>query len=388
MDLFRRDELKELLTQPREPCVSFFLPTQRGGGEQNPIRWKNLVRQAGDDLEAYGLRTPAVRELLLPTWDLLEDPTFWKHQSDGLACFLAPAFIRSFRLPAAFPDLAVVGRRFHLKPLLPLLSGDGRFYVLAISQNAVRLFHGTRYCVSEVDLKGAPWNLAEALLTHDRDEPLVFHTHPALGYGRGGAIFHGHGVGIDDHKDDLLRYFQQVDRGLHELLREERAPLVLAAVEYLWPIYREANRYPHLLELGIPGNPDHLSARELHDRAWAVVQPRFAKAKEDAASLYRQFVGTGRTSDDLEEIVREAHGGRVEQLFVAGDGERWGTFDPTQGRVAVHDRQEPGDEDLLSRAAADTMLHGGTAYVVGSQQVPGHRFAAALFWLPSTRRKK
>jgi hypothetical protein len=30
---------------------------------------------------------------------------------------------------------------------------------------------------------------------------------------------------------------------------------VLAGVEYLLPIYREANTYPHLLAEGIHGNP-------------------------------------------------------------------------------------------------------------------------------------
>jgi hypothetical protein len=42
----------------------------------------------------------------------------------------------------------VVTDRFHIKPLLPLLSGDGRFYVLALSQSEVRLLQGTRYSVS------------------------------------------------------------------------------------------------------------------------------------------------------------------------------------------------------------------------------------------------
>ena len=40
-------------------------------------------------------------------------------------------------------------------------------------------------------------------------------------------------MGVDERKDELLRYFQHIDRGLHALLREETAPLVLAGVEYL-----------------------------------------------------------------------------------------------------------------------------------------------------------
>jgi serine/threonine-protein kinase len=43
----------------------------------------------------------------------------------------------------------------------------------------------------------------------------MFHTRPAGGTGSWAQIFNGQGIGIDDFKDDLLRYFQQIDRGLH-----------------------------------------------------------------------------------------------------------------------------------------------------------------------------
>jgi hypothetical protein len=362
------------------------MPAHRGGAEQDPIRWKNLLGQAEERLKASGLCAAEARTLLEPARKLLEQPPFWKSQSDGLACFLSPEGMRSYRLPAAFHDQVVVADRFHVKPLLPLLSGNGRFYVLAVSQNRIRVLQGTAHSVHEVDLKGVPASLAQAMQFHDRDEPLMFHTRTAGGTGSWGAIFHGQGVGIDDAKDDLLRYFRQIDRGLHELLRSERAPLVLAAVEYLWPIYLKANTYPHCLEKGISGNPDRLSSTELHALAWAIVQPCFQEAQKKAAALYEQLAGTGRTSNDLEAIVRAAQEGRIEVLFVTRDSERWGTFDGAAGRVTVHDREEPGDEDLLNLAAVYTILHGGDVYVVGSGEVPGHSSQAALFWLPFAKK--
>ncbi|MGH8601563.1 MAG: hypothetical protein ACREXR_01905, partial [Gammaproteobacteria bacterium] len=48
--------------------------------------------------------------------------------------------------------MAVVEHRFHLKPLFPLISGDGTFYLLALSQNEVRLFKGSRYHINELGL--------------------------------------------------------------------------------------------------------------------------------------------------------------------------------------------------------------------------------------------
>lgn len=387
MDLFTRADLKTLLMAHAAPCVSLYMPAHRGGAEADPIRWRKHLAEAEERLVAAGWRVAEVQELLAPGRRLLDDGMFWKHQCDGLACFLAPQFVRLYRLPLALTDFVAVGDRFHVAPLLPLLSGDGRFFVLALSQNAVRLLQGTRADVHEVDLKGVPQNLAEALLTHDRDEPLTFHTRPTSG-GDWGAIFGGHGVGIDDAKDDLLRYFQKIDRGLHAVLREERAPLVLAAVDYLQSLYRQANTYPHLVEASIDGNPDRLSHQELHDRAWPLVQSRFAEAQERASAQYRQLAGTEHGSGHLETVVAAAHAGRVETLFVARGRQVWGLFDPAAGRVERHAQAVFGDVDLLDLAAAHTLGHGRTVYAVEPQQVPSGTDVAAIFHLPLPKHGK
>jgi hypothetical protein len=388
MDLFTRKDLKALLAEPRTPCVSIYMPTHRGGREEDPIRWRVHLAEAEENLIAAGLRVSDAKELLKPARQLLDDVTFWKHQCDGLAFFLAPQFLCLYRLPIAFEDLVVVADRFHIVPLLPLLSDNGRFYILALSQNAVRLLQGTRYSVSEVDLKGVPRNLAEALLTHDRDEPLRVHSRPVGGIGSWGAIFSGQGVGIDDAKDDLLQYFQRIDRGLHPVLREDRAPLVLASVDYFLPIYRAANTYPHLLGLAVEGNPDRLSTKELHAKAWALVQPLFERAKEQAAAQYRQLAGTGRTAVDLKQVLAAAYHGEIETLFISLGSRRWGRFDLGTGRAEEHDRLELGDEDLLNLVAVYTLLHGRTVYAVDPEQVPGGGPLAAVFCLPLVKRGK
>jgi hypothetical protein len=86
--------------------------------------------------------------------------------------------------------------------------------------------------------------------------------HSALsGKGKLSAITHGDEV---DSKENIKRYFRRIDKGLHELVRDERVPLVLAGVDYLHPIYKKVNSYPHLMEAGVGGNPERLSAKELH----------------------------------------------------------------------------------------------------------------------------
>jgi hypothetical protein len=389
MDLFTRGDLETLLVEHPSPCVSLFLPTHRGGSEEDPVRWRKHLVEAEARLAESGRRVAEVKRLLEPARHLLADASFWRNQSDGLAAFLAPQFLRLFRLPLAFKERVVVGSRFSVAPLLPLLSDNGRFFVLALSQKAVRLLHGTRHGVSEVDLRGVPQNLAEALLTHEAKQPFSFFGRRAgEGAGGWGGIFHGHGVGIDDKKEELLQYFQKIDRGLHPLLREEKAPLVLAAVEYLQPIYRQANSYAHLLQCGIDGSPDRLSNEELHQRAWPLIRPLFEEARQRAAAEYQQLADTEHASCELEAIVAAACGGRVETLFVALGRQVWGVFDPTAGRVEVHERELAGDADLLDLAAGYTLAHGRTVYTVEPDQVPSGTDAAAIFCLPLPKHGK
>jgi hypothetical protein len=117
-----------------------------------PGALKNLIQEADRQLGDRGAGPHQARTLLEPAHVLLQDPAFWEHQAGGLAVFAAPGFARWFRLPIELPELAVVTRRFHLKPLLPYFQGDGRLFVLALSQHAVRLLAGSRNTVHEVDV--------------------------------------------------------------------------------------------------------------------------------------------------------------------------------------------------------------------------------------------
>jgi len=378
MDLLPREELEKLVERHGGPCVSIFLPTHRAGMEtqQDPIRLKNLLGEAREDLLSRGLRSTEVDQILEPARELLVDDVFWRHQSDGLAVFLSRGDFRSYRLPLRFEELTVVADRYHVKPVLPLLTGDGQFYVLALSQNKVSLLRATRHSVGEVELRVVPESLADALRHDDPEKQLQFHTGTSGGRGGRAAVFHGHEAA--DAKDDILRYFRQIDRGVREVLKGSRALLVLAGVDYLLPIYREANTYPHLVEEGVTGNPEGLTEEEMHREAWTIVRPLFLEARREAVARYEQLAGTGRTSNDLREIVPAAYYGRVNVLFAAAGSRRWGTFDPSTGEAELHEEAEFGDGDLLDFAAVQTLLNRGTVYILKPKDVPGGAAAASV----------
>jgi hypothetical protein len=383
VDIIGKNELKALSSRGDGLHVSVFAPTVRAGSEvqQNPLRLKNLLNAAEERLVDAGLRRPEAVRLLEPARGLLDRHEFWKQQAEGLAVFVSVPDFYHYRLPIAFEELVVVADRFHTKPLLPLLSGDGRFLILAISQNDLRLLLGSRFYVGEVDLEGIPTSLAEVLRYDDPERDLQFHTTTRTPGGAGDrpALFHGQGVSSDEDKTEILRYFQQVDRGMSEFLAGERVPLVLAGVDYLLPIYQDASSYAHLLPDGVEGNPELLSAEELHREAWAVVQPYLGEQQTEAVKLYQQLADSPQASNALEEVVAAAYFERVDTLFVALGEQVWGTLDPETGQVETRPERRDGDEDLLDLAAVHTLTNGGTVYAIEPDRVPGGGLLAAVF---------
>jgi hypothetical protein len=378
MNVLTRNNLKLLMEIHRGPCVSVFMPMHRSGPEtqQDLIRFKNLIREAEERLITRGIPAPEARELLESAQRLLQGDLFHQHQSDGLGMFLSPEVFRCYLLPFAFKELVFVADRFHIRPLLPLLSGDGRYYILALSQNKVRLLQGTHYSVNEVSLADVPKNLAETIRDDDSWKELQMHSGISGGQGKLSSVTHGSEV---DSKENIKRYFRRIDKGLHELVRDERVPLVLAGVDYLHPIYKEVNTYPHLIETGVGGNAEKLSAKELHAQAWTVVRPYFQKAQQEAADQYKQFISCGRASNRFRKIILAAYHGQIELLFAVPDFQQWGTFDPSTDEIHLHKKEKTGDEDLLEFAAVQTLLNGGTVYVVKPGTMPDTGSLAAVF---------
>ncbi|GIV77725.1 MAG: hypothetical protein KatS3mg050_2119 [Litorilinea sp.] len=372
-DNFTEQDLRQLLGRRDTLCVSIYLPTQTAGPEieQNPIQLKNLLNEAEEKLVQGGVRAAEAREWLEKARSYLDDRYFWQHQSHGLALFIEGATTRLYRLPLEFKPEVVVSDRFHITPLLPLLSGDGLFYLLALSQKQARLFQGSRFEIEEVPVEEMPKSLADALRYDEFEPQTQYHSADAPGAAGGGQIiFHGHGGGEEDRKVHLARYLQGIDRALAEVLQKEQAPLVLAGVDYLLGIYREVNTYDHLLEEAILGNPDDLSAQELHQRAWPLVEPVFRAPRQEAAERYKALAGTGKTANDIQEIVPAAYQGRIDVLFLTREHHVWGTFDVESQRVHLDEAPGPDNEDLCDLAAAHTFLNRGKVYVVDPDQEP------------------
>ena len=380
MNLLSWSEFEQLNEVADNIAVSIYLPTHVAGAEiqQDPIRLKNLLREAEGKLQTAEVDDATINEILSPAFELLERDRFWQHQSQGLALYLTKNKMRMYRLPLDFESSVVVSDRFYLKPLLPLFFDNRYFYILALSQNQVRLFQSTRYDISEVELANVPTSLAEALRYDDPEAQLQFHS--ATG-GGGQAIYHGQGVSGTDNKVNIRRFFNEVNDALFtHYLNGETAPLVVASVEYLQPIYQSVNTYPHLMTDGVDGNPDVTKPNDLREQAWPIVAHLIEATRQDAIAQYHELEQTQQASHQVSQIITAAVRGQVDTLLLAKDAQVWGQVDAQSGQADVHSDAQAGDYDLLDLAAVNTALQGGKVYFLAKDQLPdAAEVAAGIF---------
>ncbi len=386
MDILTPRSLRELAATRDPHCVSIYLPTHRTGREtrQDPLRLKKRTEEAQEELIRRGMRSAAARDYLQSLRDLLVDDLFWAHQADGLAIFLTPTTMLHFRLPRSFEDLSVVGDRFHITPLFPILAEDTTFFILALSPKRVRFLQATRDTVERYAVDDLPADMGELVQYIDAEKSLQFHTKGAPTAGTGSqraARFHGQGVGTDraEQKVRLLEFCQMTDSALQSVLAEQTAPLVLAADESLIPIYRQANSYPNTLDASVTGNPDELSDQQLRDAAWPILRQQHSELRARTLADFYGAIAKSRASSDPKEILPAAADGRIAKLLVSDRQHLWGEFDCGTRKLVVHESRQTNDRELINFATGLTYLNGGDVLTFAPDELNDHGPAAAVY---------
>jgi hypothetical protein len=382
MELLTTTDLQALThDEEHSPAVSIFMPTSRVSVEvqADQLRWKNLIGAVETALHDDGIDKAAAATLLAPAWELHADVRFWQHVSDGLAVFLRPGWHRIVRVPVAVPQVATVGDRFVVSPLLGAISSEDHFLVLAVSQQKVRLLEGTRHHVEEVELRDVPTNLRDVIEAPDPRSDTM--TRSLRGGRVGPAVFHGHGAGDDTFKnDEAVKFFRRVDDGLRRSLADQNRPMVLVGLERNVAAYRKVNTYPRVLDQAVHHNPDQMSADQLHDAAWPIAHTLFSQSKRAAVERLGELIGTGLASTTAATIHAAAQQGRVDTLFVTGEPSCWnGTVGGRPSVVRLGDEQELAACELLDRCVLATLLNGGEIYTTSDSSMLNGGLMAATF---------
>jgi hypothetical protein len=369
VDIPTTPEFLALAAARADACVSLYIPTSPLTQESDAARvaLRNLATTALRELEAGGFDKRRLAGLRDQLSELDDDAAFWQYQARSLAVLATPDSLRTFRLPNRLTPAAEVADRFYLKPLLRAITFPHEAFVLALSENAVRLVEAPADLPAQpVRVEDLPASAADAVRRSTVNERSP----------------RGRLQGSEGQKVLLRQYARQVDAALRPVLAGRETPLVLAAVEPLASIFRSVASYPGLAAEGIASNPDRLSAAELAAAARPILDGLYARDVAAVRERFERLRAQGRAITDVADAARAATFGAIAELLVDIDAFVPGTVDEEDGRITLGVGQPEETYGVVDEIARRALLAGGRVLGVRADDVPGGAPVAAILRHP------
>lgn len=369
VDIPTRTEFASLAGARADACVSIYLKTTPVTQltHASRIELGNMVREAQKQLEQTAFDKRRLAALLAELNDLIDDDEFWRFQANSLAIFASPNNIRTYRLASNLNSMVQVSDRFHLKPLFRATSFAHSAFILALSENAVRLveMHAELPPVT-VKVPGMPKDAASSVGKSTLND----------------RTFSGRIHGSEGQNVRFEQYVRQVDAALRPILAGRETPLILAATGRLASVFPQINSYPYLLSEIIADSPDRLTDAELVQRARPVLDNFYAQEIEEIRTLFDRRAGEHRATTDISDAARAATFGAVQTLLIDIDSTVPGFVDDDTGAVTFVEKDDAKAYGIVDEIATRAFASGARILGVRREDIPGGRELAAILRYP------
>lgn len=359
MKTINKNDVLSLIEHTSQPCLSLYMPAHRSSAQaEGDVKlMKNLISIAQEKLKSSGVPSSVSDNIIKKIEsETLKDADLWIEGADGVAVFASPDYFNVFQLPRKFPERAEVDVRFVITPLVPLLISEIEFHVLALSINQVRLYQCTPYSIEKIELPNAPNSLKEFLQFDETQKQMQYRTITASS---GSKIMHGHGPGKEDEKEQLKQYCMKIDNALVQFMNSHKTPLVVASTDTLWGVFHDVSKNSPYNPKSILGNYEHMNVKEIKDNAWKKIESDVKQQNEKLFATYKELEGTGKTQNDIRQILPSAMDGRVNVLFAEVDKGIYGRYEHENQEISLSESRQDDDEDLLNLTVSMVLKKSG-----------------------------
>src|ERR1700681_1106741 len=370
-------EFKALAQIKGETCVSLYLPTSPlvDNIRANRVAFRDLAREALAQLREAGAdkRKIAVFEERFDHLARLEhdvqdedkirklqrakpDPfdTFWQYQANGLGVLSTSGLMRMFRLPDPPKPLAEVADRFHLTPLIKVMTSPHDVFVLALAEESVRLIHAfVNFPPVRLQIPDLPRNAEEATRRPS------FHVRAPRRRLQN----------LEGEKVLLHKYVRKVEQAVHGALAGLNTPLVLAAEEPMASMFRSLNTYPRLADEMLEGSPDQVTDRELEDAAIPILDRLYSRELKAVITRYDELKPR-RATTDVSYAAHAATAGAIDQLLVDLDAVIPGLVSDIDGSVTYSASDDAETYSVVSEVARRALYTGARGLGGGKEELP------------------
>jgi len=221
INLPSKDDLDKLESFHDSICLTIYA-SSIGSPESNRIQLKNLLHDAERKLLKSGIKTSDIDNILKPTKKAMDDKDFWSKYTHGIVLFISSKKFNYYYVPKELgDDIVSIGSSFDLSPLQDVVNQNKSYYVLAISHKNTCLYEGDQYNLTKLNLPNFPTNMKKTLNIDEYQKFRETHTVASPSLGKGSEAFHHGQYNVSQtDKEMLLKFFQKIDRYLHNFLQK------------------------------------------------------------------------------------------------------------------------------------------------------------------------
>ena len=367
--LIDKNEFLQLSRVHDNYCISLYMP--KTNTEKDRITLKNHLRDAEKKLiKEQNLTEKEAGEITRPFRDVCEEDNWWRQEGDGLAVFIYDETFQYKFYPVEFESTLHVDKQLYLLPLSPLIHQDRQLLILVLSAEHAALYQMDRNGINEHPISSKlPRGIRDVAGYDYEQKSLQFRS----GQGEAnGGMDHGQGSGNqEEYKEEYRKYFRKIDSIINDEYPKNRPTLVLACVDYLYPLYKEVCKYDNLSEDHIKGNHEQTHPDKLYKEAIPYLEKKESEEYDSLKEEFQERLNNQEASFNIPEIVSAAIHGRVESLIIDRKSEIWGKYDSEHDKVDIENSDEVNNTSLLNLAAVHTIRNSGNVYLTDQMPAPG-----------------
>jgi len=367
--------IKRLIEPVGGVRASFYLHVNYTPSEAKKpaTRLKNEVKAAEDALKTRGMNEENIDHWLAPAKEMVEDPSMLGQHPDSLALFLAEDHGIMMNVPDRVENTLTISNRFFLKPLLPLLNDGGVIYLLALDREDTRMYRRGLNGLERVKVPDMPSSIHQSSAFDDPEDSLQRHSSGQNPTGNEPeTTVHGQGSSKEYRNKRNHEFNHEVGTSISRFLSGSGHTLVILGDEHNIGLVDQSLSLDGQQVIRVKCNPSEFTDDALWERTNEVAAD-LANASVNRAIEKLQEARRDQIIKSAEDAAIAASHGMIRRCIVASDSELLGVNLPEYQTVETLSNGHGNDcaHDLLDVIAQETIRHGGEAFVVERNRIPG-----------------
>lgn len=304
--------------------------------QKDSIQYKNMMKEAVHKVRLNCAKADA--DAIEKNLSTLADDIDHNRNADSMLVFVNENFFDIVRLDIPVEDRTIVDRTFAVRDLVKAMHHEQSFYALVLSRDSARVLKAVpRQEIIEL----------EGEFPFENDMYFVDNKLKSTMAGK--------------NEQMIEEFFKQVDKKMHEVLKNEALPVVVCTEERNFHHYMNVTDRKEAVAGHLNKNRMDYTAYEVVKEARKILSIYLDKKNTERLAELSEARGANLLESDLNQVWRAIHEGKGKTVFVAEGFHQPGKLNGTNIEVSEGVKNDGPDAvaDLVDEIITAQIKHGG-----------------------------